>query len=179
MFLYLKLLFQLVLSPAQGWDDIAATKPDPHKMLLHGLLPLVGLTALSVGFAALWLSHPVVSNIIISAVITFAVYMLSYFCCIWVVSALLPHISSDGLISRRRIQLYAAFLVGQMALIGFIENVVPAKLVLLQFLPLLLMVEMAKARDFLGAATERTGMVTTIGVLGVIVPVYLFFFIFS
>ncbi len=175
---FFKLLFQLVLAPTQGWDDIAAAKLDPRKAVMHGLLPLVCLTALSVVVAAVWEIHLDPLNLAIRAVTTFATYMLSYFVCIWVSAAVLPHLSSDGLISRERIQLYSAFVVSQMALIGLLENLVPARLVLLQFLPLFLVVEIAKARDFLGADADRTGLVTTMGVCGAILPIYLFSYIF-
>ncbi|MDE7110608.1 MAG: hypothetical protein K2O38_01745 [Muribaculaceae bacterium] len=170
---YLKLMLQLVLAPSKGWDDVAAAMPDAHRILLFGLLPLCVLTGASVGVAALWDSHLLLSTVIIRSVITFAVYMLTYFIAQALLTALLPRITEDGLVDRERISVFAALNVGQMALIGFIENLLPAEVPILQFLPLFVVVVMYRARGFLGVDSSRTGLMLAFGIVAVILPVYI------
>lgn len=45
MLQYLKYLFQLLLSPGLGWEDIEHTDPDPEELTRKGLYPLMGLAA--------------------------------------------------------------------------------------------------------------------------------------
>ena len=44
---YLKYLFQLILSPSRGWEDLSHDGADPDELLRRGLYPLTGITALS------------------------------------------------------------------------------------------------------------------------------------
>ena len=48
MLKYLKHLVQLILSPGQGWTDVAATRLPYRELAASGLYPLTALTALSV-----------------------------------------------------------------------------------------------------------------------------------
>lgn len=169
---YLKLMLQLVLAPSRGWDDVAEAAPESRRILLAGLIPLCVLTGFSVGVSALWETHPQLSVIIIRSVITFAVYMLTYFIAQALLTALLPRISADGLVDRERVALFSAFCVGQMSVIGLLENLLPAELALLQFLPLFVVVVMAKARRFLGVDESKTGLMVAFEVVSVILPVY-------
>lgn len=170
---YLKLMLQLVLAPSKGWDDVAIAAPDARRELLCGLVPLCVLTGVSVGVSALWDSHLQLSTVIIRAVITFAVYMLTYFIAQALLTALLPRITEDGLVDRERVSLFASLNVGQMAVIGLIENLLPAEVPILQFLPLFVVVVMYRARNFLGVDASRTGMMLAFGIVAVILPVYI------
>lgn len=170
---YLKLMLQLILAPSKGWDDVAASVPDSRRLLVGGLVPLCVLTGMSVGLSALWEYHPHVATIIIRGVVEFAVYMLTYFIAQALLAALLPRITEDGLIDRERIAVFSALCVGQMAIIGLLENLLPAEIALLQFLPLFVVIVIYRARAFLGVDPTKSGLMLAFGVVSVILPVYI------
>ena len=45
---YLKYMFQLLLMPSRGWEDISAESPVPEAMQSRGYYPLLALTAAAV-----------------------------------------------------------------------------------------------------------------------------------
>ncbi len=173
MFSYLKFMLQLVLAPSKGWVDVAKAEPDARRMLVWGLLPVSLLTACSVGVSAFWETHFTVGHLILSGVITFAIYMLTYFIAQALLTSLLPRITSDGLIDRERVQLFSQLCVGMMAVIGMIENLLPAEVAILQFLPLFVVVVMYRARGFLGVDPSKTGLMIAFGIVAVILPVFI------
>lgn len=176
---YLKLMLQLVLAPSKGWVDVAKAEPDPLRMLLFGLLPVSVLAGASVGVSVLWDSRVHVSSLIIGGVVTFAVYLLTYFIAQALLTALLPRITEDGLIDRERVSLFAELCVGMMAIIAMIENLLPAEVPILQFLPLFVVVVMYRARGFLGVDQTKVGLMLAFGIIAVILPVYILDHLFA
>ena len=47
MLTLLRYIIQLILSPQNGWDDIADTNPDPDTLLRKGVYPLLGIAAVT------------------------------------------------------------------------------------------------------------------------------------
>lgn len=177
---YLKLMLQLILAPTQGWDDVAAAAPDPRRELLFGLVPLCLLAGLSVVASVYWQHNVSVSSLIVSGVVCFAVYMLTYFIAQALLTSLLPRITDDGLVDRGRVMLFAQFCVGQMAVFGMIENLLPAEVApIVQFLPLFVVVVMYRARAFLGVDKTKSGLMLSFGIVAVILPVYVIGSIFA
>lgn len=43
---YLKYLFQLILSPGNGWEDIAIADDNPQSIASRGFYPLIAIAAL-------------------------------------------------------------------------------------------------------------------------------------
>lgn len=170
---YLKYMLQLVLAPSKGWVDVAKAEPDAKRLLVWGLLPVCLLTALSVGVSVFWETHYTVGRLILGGVVTFAIYMLSYFIAQALLTSLLPRITSDGLIDRERVQIFAQLCVGMMAVIGLIENLLPAEVAILQFLPLFVVVVMFRARGFLGVDPTKTGIMLAFEIVAVILPVFI------
>lgn len=177
---YLKLMLQLILSPSQGWDDVAAAAPDPHRELVLGLVPVCLLAGLSVGASLYWLHDVSASSLIIRGVVCFAVYMLTYFIAQALLTALLPRITEDGLVDRERVMLFSQLCVGQMAIFGMIENLLPSEVApIVQFLPLLVIVVMYRARKFLDVDKTKSGLMLAFGIVAVILPVYVIGSIFA
>lgn len=175
MLTYLKLMLQIVLSPSRGWDDVAGELPPARRTMLCGFLPLVLLTAMSSCISALWRNDTAVGSLVIGAVATFAVYAMTYFTCCALLNASLQRIEPEKDSDRtERVSLFASFTVGQMAVIGMLENLLPAELTLLQLLPLFEVVVIVKARAFLQIPAERTGLGVAVGIASCILPVYVF-----
>ena len=45
MLTLLKYIIQLIVSPKNGWDDIADKNPDPEILLTKGVYPLLGIAS--------------------------------------------------------------------------------------------------------------------------------------
>ena len=43
MLTLLRYIIQLILSPKNGWEDLAQTNPDPDVLLTKGVYPLLGI----------------------------------------------------------------------------------------------------------------------------------------
>lgn len=180
MLMYLKSMLQVVLSPSKGWDDLAAESPSGRRFLLCGFLPLLVFVAVSADVGQILMGGEISTvQMVVAPVVNFAVYALSYFTCCTLLHAMLPRMGHSDAPSPDRIILFATITVGQMAVIGIFDNLLPAELTLLQLLPLLEIAVIARARDFLGTTGTNTGMTVALGIFAVIVPVYLFKTIFS
>ena len=170
---YLKLMLQLVLAPSKGWDDVAAAAPDPQRELVFGLVPVCALAGISVAASVYWMHDVAFSSLIIRGVVCFAVYILTYFIAQALLTALLPRITEDGLVDRERVAVFAQLCVGLMAVFGMVENLLPSEVApIVQFLPLLVVVVMYRARDFLDVDRTKTGLMLAFGIVAVILPVY-------
>ena len=81
MLLYIKHLFQLIISPGRGWEDIGHADSDPRRLLLNGLLPwlaVVALTSFCRGLYTQTFDYSAI-NAIIYALVIFVSYFLAYF----------------------------------------------------------------------------------------------------
>lgn len=170
---YLKLLVQILMSPKCGWEDVVADGISPRHVLLHGLTPLAGLAALTVGFGFIYLHHPRVDTLLIEAVVAFARYMLTYFIAVGLLTYALPKLTADGIIARERVELLTAYCVGMMALIGILENILPMELPLLQFLPIYVVVVIIQSRWFIGIEDSRLFAYAACAITAIILPVFI------
>lgn len=170
---FLKLMIQLVLSPARGWEDVALSAGDPRRTLLRGLLPLVGIAAVSVFLGAFYQLRPSAGLLIVQAVITFIKYCATYFIGVAALTAVLPRQAIDGNVERPRVEIFCAYCVGLMALVGILENLLPMELTLLRFLPIYLVIIMFIGRTYLDVDERHIFGFIGVAVAGLILPVYL------
>ena len=179
MLSYLRHMIQLILSPARGWEDVAAHPILRSEAFRHGLIPLIVTSGLSVLFRALYQIHTSFVHLIPNAVIGFLQYFLTYLIAQVVLTAYLPRITSDGQVDEYRLTIFLCFAVGQMSMIGILANLMPMNLTLVEFLPLYVAVVMFKGREYLGVRSDVVGGYAGATVLSVIMPIYLFEFILN
>lgn len=173
MLRYLKLMLQLLMAPSRGWEDVAESAVDSRRTLLRGLVPLAALAALTCFLGALYQLHPSFSALLIDAIVTFVKYTLTYFVAVAMLVYALPRLTADGLVNRERVELFCAFCVGMLAIIGILEHLLPMELTLLQFLPIYVIVVMAMGRKFVDVGEENIFRFAGVATLSVILPVYL------
>lgn len=170
---YLKLMLQILMAPQRGWEDVEAEGATARRVLLRGLLPLVAIAAVTVGFGALYQLHPSFSELLIKGVVVFLRYAISYFIGVAVLTYTLPRLTADGLVDRERVELFCAYCVGMMALIGILENLLPMELTLLQFLPIYVVVVICLGRGFVDVDERNIFSFAACAIIGIILPVYL------
>lgn len=170
---YLKLLLQILMSPRRGWEDVVTDGQSPRHVLLHGVTPLAGIAAATVGLQFFYQHNPQPDALLINAVVTFSRYMLTYFIAVGLLTYALPRLTFNDAIERERIELLAAYCVGIMALIGILENILPMEIPLLQFLPLYVVVVIIQARWFIDIDDANLFRYAACAIVGIILPVFL------
>lgn len=176
---YLKLMLQILMSPKRGWDDVAADETSPRYLLRQGLLPVAIVASLTVGLGFLYQIRPQAYTIILTGVVAFVRYMLTYFIAVALLVYLLPRVTNDGAVDRTRVELFSVYCVGMMALIGILENIIPYQkgntplLPLIQFLPLYVVVVMIQGRGILNIIENRLFIFAAITIIGIILPIFL------
>ena len=184
---YLKYLFQLVLSPRNGWEDIdkaasasVSAKPQmtPAGIAVKGYYPLIAVAALSVFAQALFRHHIVFLTLFMRMIITFVVYFISYFFSTFVLSMAIEPVI-EGEYDEPRCQTFTLYTLGLLALITIIENFLPITALVLFFLPCYVALIQWKGCEYMHVRPDRIGQFMMIAILGVLLPPYIFYFIFS
>lgn len=156
MFDFIKYILQLLLSPARGWDDIAAEKPSAADMLRRGLYPLLAIAAVTEFLALIWERDVSFVSVLIRSIVDFGAYFISIFVARLLFEMYFPAMTGEEP-DRQRISLFIVFSLGIMVVFQIIDNVLPWDIVFLRFLPLYAVLVIYKAEDYLHV-TEQSQM---------------------
>lgn len=174
---YLQHLFQLILSPGNGWEDIAKADIPAADIARRGYYPLIAVAALSVFMQGMW-HHVEFIVLFMRAIATFLVYFVSYFFGVFVLSLFVePNLTHRY--DEQQSETFTLFTLGLLALITIIINVLPVTSAMLYFLPLYVALIQWKGCAYMGVSPDRIGIFMIIAILGVLMPLYIFYFIFS
>lgn len=174
---YLKHLFQLILSPGNGWEDIGIAADAPRSIAARGFYPLIAVAALSVFMQGVY-HHAEFLVLFMRMIVTFLVYFVSYFFGVFALS-----LFAEPTLERRyddtRSHTFVLYTLGLQALISVIINVLPITSVMLFFLPFYVALIEWKGVGYMGVKPEKVGIFMIIAILGVLMPPYIFYFLFS
>ena len=170
---FLKNLFQLILSPAKGWEDVSADGRKPSVICRDGLYPLLGIYALS-GFVQMFYNHDLtLVKALEGVIIDFGTYFVSYFLGVLILGQLIGNIVS-GEPNTRKIETVSAYAIGLLAMTGILEHCVPAGLTLLKLLPVFVALIIYKADRYLAVKPGDDIRYLAISVVAlVIVPLFI------
>ncbi len=154
MFKFIKYLIQLILSPACGWEDIAADSPDPVRLMHRGLLPLLIVAAATEALALPWEQGAGAAVVTIRAFADFGAYFVSVYIARLVFDIYLVRVTGHEP-DRQRAQTLAVMSVGLMVLFQIVNNLCPWNLMLLHFLPLYAALVIYKAAPYMGVEPTR------------------------
>jgi hypothetical protein len=171
MLKFLKFLFQLIISPTPGWEDISHEGRDAKLFATEGLYPLLGITALST-FITYFFNDSGLIALLQKAIITFIQYFASYFIAIFLFSV---HISKyiDGEPNEKRITTFITFNIAILAIIRIIENCLPIELSIVQFLPVFVAIVMWKGTKYMAVNKNKIGQFMLLSIISIIVTPYL------
>ena len=175
---FLKNLLQLVLSPANGWEDIAAEDVRPEQIASKGFYPLTFVTALSVFVSALYSRHVEVFSLCLQALVTGLSYFLSYFVGTFALSLFVEPLL-NGRYDDDRCKTYTLYIVGMLAAIKTVVNCLPVSYVMLFFLPFYVALVEWKGVRYLDIKESRVGIFMILAIFGILVPPFLIDFLFS
>lgn len=178
MLKFLTCLIQLIISPAKGWEDIAAVGVDPRKLCSDGFYPLLGVTACSEFIRRLYDSDLGFVSLIQDAIITFVGYFVAYFLASFLFSIFLGRVI-DGEPNEKKYHTFAIYNLSILALITIIANCLPMELSIVQFLPVFTIVVMWMGKRYLAVREEKSFTFIFLSAVAILVMPYLLGYLFN
>lgn len=177
---YLKYIFQLILSPANGWEDIEKAGIQPSRIASTGYYPLIAVAAVSVFMQIIYHRHEYFLKLFMNMIVTFAVYFVSYFFATFVLSLFVESMMVDkDRYDEERCQTFALYSLGLLAVVNIIVNCLPVGFAVLFFLPLYVALIQWKGASYMRIKPEKTGLFMILAILGILAPPFVFYFLFS
>lgn len=178
MLTYLRHLFQLILSPGRGWEDVSASVPDPDELQRRGLYPLLGIAAMTEFVQRLYVSGLELSLMLERAIVVFGAYFASVFVARLLLELTLPRVV-DGELNLRKCSVVTVCIIGLMVLIQILSNVLPSELTMLRFMPLLVVVTIYKAAKYLCVKADSiVNYLLVMTVATIITPLLLYYILY-
>ncbi len=174
---YLKHLLQLILSPGNGWEDIDKADIPPRDIAVKGYYPLIALTSVSVFMQGVY-HHEEFIVLFMRMIMSFLVYFVSYFFGVFALS-LFVEPTLEKRYNETRSNTFVLYTLGLLALISLVINVLPVTKEMLFFLPFYVALIQWKGCRYMEVSKDRTGLFIIIAILGVLMPLYIFYFLFS
>lgn len=174
---YLMNMFQLILSPGNGWEDIQSANENSRDIFRSGYIPLIAITAVSVFVQGIYHHHDFLV-LFLRMLITFLVYFIAYFFGTFILSVFVES-TLNGAYSERRCETFTLYTLGLLALISLVINCLPITPMMLFFLPFYVALVQWKATKYMDVKPQKYGIFMIIAILGVLLPLYLFYFLFS
>lgn len=169
---YIKSLFQLILSPGRGWEDIARAKYDPRRLATSCLYKLIAVAAVSVFCQWLWEPDMTFIRLLMLAIITFVMFFAGYFIGIFGLSIIMPHFSAGSVVDNK-IHIFVNYSIGLLVLIQLFNNLMPINVPLIYFLPLYVAVVQWKGSAYMQVPESYAGRFVLLAAPLVILPPYL------
>lgn len=174
MFLYLKYIIQLFLSPDNGWDDLRDSAPAPKHLLKAGFYPLIVLCAITELLPWFYRHDVSMMDGIIGVIASFAAYFTGLYASKLIFDIYLPRVAAHQP-DADRVDLLSLCGIGMMILIRIIDNILPWDLVLLQFLPIYVVLVLYKGAKYLDVPASAYFRFTALASVAlVLVPIIIY-----
>lgn len=170
-------IIQLILSPKNGWDDLARRNPDPDMLLTKGLYPLMGLAA-ATEFLGLLYHEANIAQVLIGAINVFGTYFVTVFIAKLIFEMYLDKLAGTEADSRRSSTLIVMG-VAMMVTFQLIENCLPWGLLIIKFLPIYAILVLSKGTEYIGLTKRNELKFTALSGFAIVaVPLFIYYFIF-
>ena len=160
MLKFLRQILQLVLRPANGWEDVASdlgSDPDEAaRVYRDDFLPLIGVCSAS-SLARMFYGVDFLGALA-QGIVMFVALFLSYYIACWVMASWMPRLTGENRGDTRRNQLAVMYTLSIIALIGLLVNAVKVRIAILDFLPLYTVFVLWKGCGFLGVDPRKEGL---------------------
>ena len=172
MLKFLKNIGQLILSPGNGWDDISYSGDDPKVLTSTGLYPLLGLAATTTFMRYIYEPDLELVLLLQQAIIVFVKLFVTYFIASAVFGITLFR-WVDGKPNEKKYNTIIAYSLAIVALILTLENCLPIKLSLINFLYIYVALVIWKSSRYLAVKAKYVGHFMITAILSIIVLPFL------
>lgn len=166
-------LLQIILNPWQGWHDAGKDYYNSHNLLVRGLVPFLIVVALSSLAEAVYYMAVGYMEAVIAGIIDFTGYFVSVFICNYLFTSALKKWVFPRRIDANDIMTLVIYSVASMALMTLLNNIFPADLALLSFLPLYVIYILWCARDYMDTPDDRRPHYLAVAMFTVFLPPYI------
>lgn len=174
MWLYIRHLIQLVLSPTGGWNDISEAARTPEEVQRRGFYPWTALVALSETVRCLYEPDLSVFTALGCALAVAGAMLVTLYLGRLLLDMSLVRLV-DGTLNISKVAVFTLYMTGMWGLFIMVSNLVPASLTIVHFLPLLSVLVIFKASAFLGVREESGIALLGWGALATIVAPYVIY----
>lgn len=170
-------IIQLILSPKNGWEDLAQRNPDPELLLTKGLYPLMGLAAATEVLGLVY-HEASLAQVLIGAINVFGTYFVTIFIARLIFDMYLDKLAGTE-VDKRRASTLIVVGVAMMVTFQLIENCLPWGLLIVKFLPIYAILVLSKGTEYLGLTKRKELKFTALSGFAIVaVPLFIYYFIF-
>lgn len=172
MLSFLKNILQIILSPINGWRDIASAESPIEVITSRGLYPLMAIMLLSVFIRPIYSLFQFDLVVLLqTALIQFVAIFAALFAGKTLMANLLPKYNITGAEDSYACDTVAVYTIGIITIIQIFENMLPVELTIMQFLPILVIIPLWKSAEYLEVEKEHESMFMSAAAASLILPV--------
>lgn len=175
---FLKYLFQLLISPGKGWEDISYAGKPHANLASEGLFPLLGIAAITVFIGYLYDTDYTLVQLLQKAIVIFVKFFATYFLA-GVLFSIFVSKMVDGDLNEKKSQTFIIYNIALLALYSIFENCLPMQLTFVKFLPLYSAIIIWKGIRYLGIKQDSILEFSIFGTATIVVPPFLFSWLFT
>jgi len=168
MWLFFKHIIQLLLSPSRGWEDISEAGRTVDDIRRSGYYPLIAITALSEFLRLFYAGHPHFIHLLLSGIAIAGTMFASLYLGRLLLDMTLAK-CTDGHLNVVKIDCFITYLLGIDCLFLIFANAMPAHMTFINFLPLLSLIVIFKATQYLSIRDDSRLNFTVLAIIAVIV----------
>lgn len=173
MLKFLVCLLQLIISPAKGWDAIAAEDIDPRRLCSEGFYPFIGVVACTVFIQYFYNTELGVAWLLQKAVITFIQYFITYFLASFIFSLFISKMVGGGEADEKRCHTFIIYNLALLGLFCMISNCLPVEISIFQFLPFFDIFIIWFGIPYLSITDNKKVMFLILSVVAIMAPPYI------
>lgn len=168
MWLFIKNMIQLILSPQRGWEDISESAVAPEVLCRRGFYPWLAVVGLSEFLRLFYDFSLSVLTLAEHAVAMAGALFASLYLGRLFLEAIFPRYISDKA-NPIKIYIFTIYLTGLIGLYHIISCAMPARLTLLHFLPLLSLLVIFRSARYMDVPEGNTVTFLCLSAVAVIV----------
>lgn len=184
MLRFIKNLFQLIISPEHGWEDIDEELEtgviSPAREYTHAFLPLIALCSATSFARMLFMNSPGFLGCVQNMIVCFVSLFLAYHIGVYAYTSTLDRLrtpDTDASPDRERLAvMHCVAIIGFIAVLG---NVIRVSLALVEFLPIYVIFILWKSCKFLQIDQNQVGFYMLMATFSILGPAYVLTFLFE
>lgn len=184
MLRFIRNIFQLIISPEHGWEDIDAELEsgaiDASDMYRRVFLPMIAVCSLAAFARLLYPNGPGFLGALQNSIIVFGSLFLAYHIGVYVFSATMDRLRLPEMVaSPERERLMVMFCVAVIGVIALLGSVIKVSLALIQFLPVYVVFIIWKGARFLQVDEAQIGFYMLMATFSIVGSAYVLGFLFE
>ncbi len=169
MLIFIRNILQLMLAPAKGWEDVAATTSSPLELFRKRVVPLLVVAGLSIFVRLIYNSDYQFLWLFVKAMVIFVSFFVSFYFAMVIFKSYFSYFC-EGDPNERKFTTVIAYCISLLAITEIVCNVLPVNLGLQYLLPLAIALIFWKADVYLRVRSDRDLPYALFGLCVVVLP---------